>query len=117
MKKIRNFTSHNVRLIIDKNTFLDLPSEGTARMVHNSEQFETVDVCDYKVPILRSTFGPVIGLPDPEDDTLFIVPAIVHQALTGRVRNDLLMVSNAIRDEKTGKVLGCQGFTNYLKFQ
>ena len=58
------------------------------------------------IPIVRSEYGPVEGLPEPVEDTIYIVSSMVRLALP--TRSDIASPANLVRDE-AGKIIGCKG--------
>lgn len=59
-------------------------------------------------PVRSASYGSVVGLPDPEPDTWYIVSlatALAAALATGR--NDLLVPYDQIRDED-GRIIGCR---------
>jgi hypothetical protein len=61
-----------------------------------------------EISISQSTLGDVVGLPEKQDNTYFIVSLVVAQKAKEYGRDDLL-VPDAIRNEK-GDIIGCKGF-------
>lgn len=57
------------------------------------------------VPLVKSTFGRVSGLPDPEPGVLLIVSMVVRSACPDRI--DLVSPGDLERDEE-GRVIGCK---------
>ena len=57
-----------------------------------------------EVPLTRTTFGEVQGLPDPADDTLYVVSRLVISAVPDRT--DLVSPDGAVRDDQ-GRIIGC----------
>lgn len=55
------------------------------------------------VPLVRKTYGVVIGLPDPQPDTLYVVSLMVRAACPER--SDLASPGDLLRDSE-GKVTG-----------
>ena len=64
------------------------------------------------VPIVRTTFGQVEGLPEPSDDIMYIVSSLTVSAArrSGRTTDDLLIPGRMVRDEE-GVILGCQALS------
>jgi hypothetical protein len=64
------------------------------------------------IPIVRTEFGEVEGLPEPEENTVYIVSTLVLQALKGS-RADVVSPdtspTSAVRDAN-GKIIGVRGF-------
>jgi len=94
--RIVNLTPHAIH-IVGGGT---LHSEGVARVDSQSVSVGSAD----GVPLVRVTFGEVIGLPAPEAGLLFVVSGMVRAALPGRV--DIASPGELVRDE-TGRVVGC----------
>lgn len=84
-----------------------LPSGVVARVsVHE----EFLDVLD-GIPVYRSYYGSIEGLPAPEAGTFYIVSALTAAAAvaSGRDCSDLLTPVKQVRDA-SGRVVGCLGF-------
>lgn len=126
-----NLTPHTVTLIIGEST-RDIPPSGTvARCTVQREQIDSIALwadcpdahsdehnpgspylcgaCggqeNLDVPITRSVFGAVEGLPDPAPRTHYIVSRVVAEA--ARDRRDLLVPDDTVRDEQ-GRIIGCR---------
>lgn len=99
MKKYRNFTPHVIVLNDGRRFF----SEGVARVSNAFSDFDKDGVC-------RVEYGEVDGLPDPSDDTLIIVSAMV---LAASDRKDLVSPATGhprcVRDER-GFIVSVPGF-------
>lgn len=95
-----NLTPHAINLI-DGPSF---PPSGNVARVAVSRQLV---VKWNEVKLFAPSFGEVEGLPEPQEDTAFIVSALVRTALPDR--EDLLSPGNLVRDDK-GAVIGCDGF-------
>ena len=77
-----NLTPHSIRVADeDGNIVLDIaPSGDQARCSASCEAVGEFEV----IPIVRSVFGPVEGLPEPAEDTIYIVSSLVAQQCAGR---------------------------------
>ncbi len=108
--KIRNFTPHAVRIIGEEgNLIVAIPSEGVAR----AEQKDTPQgslraINGGLIPTVRTEFGGLIGLPDPEEGVLLIVSNILVQAAkaVGRSTDDLLFPSGVPMRDAAGQIIG-----------
>lgn len=99
--KLVNLTPHPVRLC-----GLDIqPSGQVARVSTTEVVVDNIDVDGTNVPILSVEFGEVVGLPEPEDGTIFIVSALVAQAAR---RSDVMSPGRLVRDPE-GRVIGADG--------
>ncbi|MEA3280205.1 MAG: hypothetical protein U9Q38_06370 [Thermodesulfobacteriota bacterium] len=59
------------------------------------------------VKIITNVYGKIFGLPEPKDNTIYIVSAVVLNAL-GSSRPDVVAVAGVIRG-KNGEVTCCTG--------
>ena len=105
--KFVNLTPHDITVIMgdqaDRKTFAK--SGDIARVSQETTVVRTVD----GINISTATFGPVVGLPEPSPDTLFIVSAMVKSAKQPFFRTDLVSPGDLVRDA-AGVVIGCKGF-------
>ena len=102
--KIINLTPHDI-VITDGPTF---PPSGTVARV----SVQQVDVGDINgIPVKTQTFGDIVGLPAPQDGTVFIVSAIVLAAAKAVGRTDVVApdTSNAVRNDQ-GHIVSVPGF-------
>lgn len=99
--EIVNLTPHEI--IFMGNKTITIPTSGiVARVAVKREQVGTLN----GLPIYRSVLGQVENLPDPKADTVYIVSAIVAQAVKGK-RDDIYIVDDTVRDEN-GRIIGCR---------
>jgi len=85
------------------------PSGQVARCATSRVQVDTVTVDGITVPVNRTEFGAVTGLPDPQPDTIFIVSAVVAQAVPNRP--DVFIVDDAVRDDQ-GRIIGARALAH-----
>jgi hypothetical protein len=98
-----NLTPHALNVRKADGTFLELPPSGT--VARRSVERVVVGEID-GITVYASKFGPLVGLPEPTDGTVYIVSALAAQACADRT--DVLVPGEAIRDE-AGRVIGCNG--------
>jgi len=96
-----NLTTHEVNDVGAGNTYP--PSGMVARTDRN-----TKDIYYGKTLVVTTVYSDVFGLPEPKHDTMYIVSAVVLNALDGS-RSDCVSPYRPVRDE-TGKTTGCLGF-------
>ena len=101
-----NLTPHALNLVTDSGTVTVPPSGAVARVTVTREPAGTVTLDGVSVPLYRTTYGAVEGLPDPAPDTLYVVSAVV--AAAARDRDDLVVPDDLVRDEQ-GRVVGARG--------
>ena len=104
MIKIVNLTPHPIS-ITDGDTFA--PSGKVARVKAIQEDAGIIN----GIPVKTQTFGDIIDLPEPQDDTIFIVSAIVLSAAKAIGRTDVVApdTSNAVRNDQ-GHIVSVPGF-------
>jgi hypothetical protein len=111
MAKIVNLTPHMVTLYKGKAAIATFPSQGLARARQADEHVTDLMIEGYDVPLVRSVYGEVTGLPAPHGETMYIVSLATAMAARsgGRTTNDLLLTSDLVRDGE-GAIIGCRRF-------
>jgi hypothetical protein len=127
-KKVVNLTPHPINFITSYNIEIgrdemgtpeyavqerihSVPASGTiARCKVERKEVDSiiaqdVDGWDITVPITKTKFGEVEGLPEPQKDTIYIVSNLVAQAVPDR--EDVFFPDDIVRDEH-GNVIGCR---------
>ena len=105
-----NLTPHDV-VIFDQNNeqVAVIPATGDeARVDVSTVPVGTVSLNDEIVSIVKSSFGEVVGLPERQDGTFYIVSRMVISACPDR--EDLIVPDDLVRDEG-GRVIGCRRFS------
>lgn len=107
-----NLTPHalNVRSLDGSTLVLPPSPNGAARVVYDRLPPEQASIAGHEVQISVAG-GPreIIGLPDPEPGTVYIVAKAVADAAPAS-RGDLMSPGKLIRDAD-GNVIGCDGLT------
>jgi hypothetical protein len=109
---IVNLTPHALNLMPegpDGPTVTIPPSGQVARCAVDRVQVDTVSVDGISVPVNQTRFGEVSDLPDPQPDTIFVVSALVAQAVPDR--QDVFITDDAVRDEQ-GRIIGCRALAH-----
>lgn len=101
MSNLVNLTPHAINIIFGNETKIVEPSGTIARVSMTQERIGEVDD---GIPVYRNSYGKPEGLPEPEENTYYIVSALLAQAVPER--EDVLITSNPIRDE-AGRIIGC----------
>lgn len=101
-----NLTPHGIIILDygrDKNDRLFVPPDGqVARVETTSEDLGTRD----GVPVTKTTFGEVVGLPDPEEGIYLIVSRLVLEAVKD-ARDDVFAPGELVRNDD-GRPIGCR---------
>jgi hypothetical protein len=98
---IINLTPHTLNL-----PGMTIASSGVARCATVSVSAGSVEDMGVVVPLYRTTYGEVVGLPGPVEGTLYVVSALVRSAVPNRT--DVASPGELVRDS-SGVVIGCSG--------
>ena len=102
---LKNFTPHNVVIVMNETTKIVIPSDGIARVTEAKTVTPSIDVDGVIVETFKSSFGEVENLPPQEEGVMVIVSALVASAAKGR--DDLLVPGELVRDDG-GNIVGCK---------
>lgn len=102
--RIINLTPHAVTVLREGAEPIEYPPSGA--VARCATQRQVVGSLN-GIPINRTEFGEVSGLPDPAPGVYYIVSTLVAQALPDR--DDLLVPDDTVRDE-AGRIIGCRAF-------
>lgn len=112
IKIIKNFTPHDVHIgEKGKGVFMTFPSDGVARVEKAKNIVDSIRPHNnyFPIPIFKSDWGDVQGLPKEEEGTILIVSSFVKAAMPGR--KDLVHPINFIMHPfKRNYIIGCEGF-------
>ena len=109
MVKILNMTPHTLCLVAEDGSVLrEISPSGTIARADQKDKL-VGDIDGF--PLVRSSFGEPIDLPDWEEGVFLFVSLATAKAAeaAGRRTDDLLLSSQQVRDEN-GKIVGCRGF-------
>ena len=109
---IVNLTPHELNLMPKgpDGPVITIPRSGiVARCTVDRVQVTNVTVDGISVPVNQTQFGEVFDLPDPQPDTIFVVSALVAQAVPER--QDVFIVDDAVRDEQ-GRIIGARALAH-----
>ena len=103
--KLKNFTPHNVVIVIDSTKKIVIPSDGIARVTETKTVAPSIDVDGAIIETFISSFGEVENLPPQEEGVMVIVSALAASAAIAR--DDLLVPGELVRDDG-GNIVGCK---------
>ena len=109
MNRIVNLTPHTVTLVCGERTVEVAPSGMIARVSATSQQVGSIEIDGFSFPVVKTVFGDVQGLPEPAENTIYIVSTLVLSAVQGRKDVVAPNTGAAIRDSE-GRVVGVPGF-------
>ena len=110
--KVVNLTPHAITLMPEgpDGPMVTIPPSGqVARCAVDRVQVNTFTVDGITVPVNQTQFGAVTGLPVPQPDTIFVVSALVAQAVPDR--QDVFIVDDAVRDDQ-GRIIGARALAH-----
>lgn len=102
--KIINCTPHEINVVTDKGIVTYPKTDNVANIPVSPVTKMTIG----GVNIVDTEFGELTGLPDQQEDTMFIVSRMVKSAVPHRT--DLLVPGIPVRDEK-GTIIGCKNLS------
>lgn len=111
MATIINLTPHRVNIVDEEgNVVKTFESAGVARAAQKDVEIGTLE----GIPIIETTFGEPIDLPEHSQGTYYIVSALTAKAasLSGRNTRDLLLTAKTVRNGD-GQIIGCQALARY----
>lgn len=107
--KIINLTPHALNLLVDGKEIVVPPSGTVARAATIRQQVGTINVDGVDVPVNKTVFGDIDGLPDPQPDTIYVVSMLVAQAVPDR--DDVFIVDDTVRDDQ-GRIVGAKALAH-----
>ena len=101
-KRIVNLTPHAITFV-GENGEVKLAIEPSGSIARVSATTEIIGEC-CGIPITETRYGVVEGLPEPQDDTIFIVSSLVAARVN---RDDVYIPNESVRDGN-GRIIGCR---------
>ncbi len=100
---IINLTPHPITFMDCENDIIEIvePSDKIARLKTDTAIIGWIN----DIPITKTVFGKVENLPDPKDNTVYILSSLVAKAVNDR--DDVFIPNESVRDEK-GRIIGCK---------
>jgi len=102
-KKIINLTHHPITIMNKKGELVTIPPSGQiARADFDVIQVDEID----NIPIYEIKYKNIVGLPEPKEGVIYVVSAIMKNAVPDR--RDVVATFNV--DRIDGKPTHCKGF-------
>ena len=99
-----NLTPHEVTIVLNNHEVKIKPEGQVPRVATKSIMIDHFG----EIPVYRTSYGEIEGLPPMSNNVKYIVSALVQKA--ANFREDLLIPSQQIRDGQ-GRIIGCKGVT------
>ena len=101
-----NCTPHDVNLVTESGENITFERSGIIpRLTEQQQKISSVNSEGIEIDIMKKAFLEPEGLPEPQENTIFIVSALVAGACKNR--DDLVIPNDIVRDE-TGRIVGCK---------
>ena len=108
---IINLTPHKINIMDEEGNVIKVfESKGKARAAQKDVEIGMLE----DIPIIETTFGEPVDLPEYSQGTYYIVSALTAKAasLSGRSTRDLLLTGKTVRNS-SGQIIGCQALAKY----
>ena len=102
--EIINLTPHAISFVTEDGTHI-LTIEPSGALARVSARTEKTGAVINGIPVTRTVYGIVEGLPEPKDGTIYLVTSIV--AARCHDREDVFIPNESVRDEQ-GRIIGCK---------
>ena len=102
--EIINLTPHALTFV-GESSLVVKPSGQVARVACRTVQVGSVSCGGIDIPLTATEYGEVEGLPEPSENTIYIVSLLVAQRC--RERRDVFIPNESVRDEQ-GRIVGCR---------
>lgn len=103
MKRLVNLTNHEINIITPDGLKTIEPSGQIARANYEIKEVDEI----LGVPVVEIVYNKVVGLPEPKENTYYIVSSIVKNAV-GLSRKDVITLYDVKR--RNGTPFACSGF-------
>ena len=108
MTKFVNLTPHAVNLLLSDREIVIPPFGTLARCSVDRQVVGSVEFEGALVPLIRTVLGDLVGLPTPEEGTIYIVSLQAAQCAAREGRSaDIVIPDDAVRDS-SGRIVGCR---------
>ena len=104
MTNIINLTPHTINFVdVNGNPILSVPASGQLARV--SAKTVPAGVTFNGIPVTYTSYGEVEGLPERQEDTVYIVSSLVASRVPDR--EDVFIPNESVRDSE-GRIIGCK---------
>jgi hypothetical protein len=106
MTTIINLTPHAVTLFTKSDLSSKREFQSSGKVARCKQTNESVGQIN-DINLTKTVFGEIEDLPDPQENTFYIVSRIVREA--AKERNDLLVPNEIVRNDDN-QIIGCLSF-------
>ena len=101
---IMNLTPHSISFCDTEGTVI-LTVEPSGQLARVSCKTVMTGESFNGIPVTKTVYGTVEGLPEPKDGTVFVVSSLVAARVPDR--GDVFIPNESVRDEN-GRIIGCR---------
>ena len=101
---IINLTPHSISFVGDDGSTI-ITIEPCGSLARVSASTEKTGAVINGIPVTRTVYGAVEGLPEPKDGTVYVVSSIVAARCPDR--DDVFIPNESVRDSE-GRIVGCK---------
>jgi hypothetical protein len=102
--EVINLTPHAVNFVADDGTPI-ITIEPCGTLARVSARTERTGVTIIGIPVTKTVYGDIEGLPEPRDGVVYVVSSIVASRCPER--DDVFIPNESVRDE-SGRIIGCK---------
>lgn len=115
IKKILNYTKHDIKLITDKDKApILIERNGIIRTGTQRRMREKIMYADGVLPVNDITFyGASYMIPEPEEGTIIVVSSLTASTMK-EIRDDIYVVDELVKDG-TGRIIGAKSLAKPAK--
>lgn len=105
-----NLTPHDITFMTDNREKIKVvePSGAVSRVNTTNKYCGTLD----DIPIIKTEFNEITDLPEPKDDTVYLVSSLVAERTPHR--KDVFFPNEIVRLQ-TGEIIGCRALGTCYK--
>ena len=105
---IVNKTPHDIIINTSEGEVVIKASKKPIRLEQKVKRVGFIEYDGFKIPLTRAEFGEANKLPQPNDNTIYLVSSLVAKAYPNR--KDFYIINETIRDTK-GNIIGCKSLS------
>ena len=109
---VANLTAHTLRVYDGETVIAEWPTtEPIARREEQRQPLPALHTSQGDVPVVGTTYGSVVDLPEPVEGTVYVVSRVLAEAV--RERTDVFFPAEEVRDSD-GRIVGCRSFGRFM---
>ncbi len=101
---LKNLTPHVIVIRPGDEEVVLPPSGQVARVSVSAKELYKIAFAGIRVPVVRTEFGDIVDLPDPDEGVIYVTSTLVAQAAAARGRTDVVAPDtspeSAVRDQE-----------------